>query len=180
MTVTRVAPAMFVLPVLMILSSCTSSEAPVTELRQEFRPAVSLNQVMVGVVDHNAHLLWNAAVDEYAPQNDADWHELEHAATTLAAAGNVILIGGSGPDDGKWAQEADWESLTQAQTDAALDLLLAVQNKDRAALSTAGDALTETCENCHAQHKPDLPSIIATPEEQPEHYYGLPGQKGKE
>lgn len=153
-----------------VLTGC-AAETPVDEVRQTFRPVVSLNQVMVSVVDHNAHILWNVALPDYAPANDADWHELEHAAVTLAAAGNTILLGGSGPDDAKWVDETDWESLTQAETDAALDALLAIDNKDLNALLTAGDSLTDTCEACHMAHKPDLPSIVATPEEQPEHFY---------
>jgi hypothetical protein len=167
-----------VVPVLLLLNAC-ASEPPVAEVRDTFKPVVSLNQVMVGVVDHNAHLLWNAATDEYAPQNDADWHELEHAAITLAATGNVILLGGSGPDDLAWAEKPDWAALTQRETDAALAIMLAVQNKDRDALSKGGDSLVEACESCHAQHKPDLPSIVATPEEQPEHFYGAPRPAAK-
>ena len=176
MTITRTAAlraVLFAVPAFLLLSACTS-EPPVAEVRDTFKPVVSLNQVMVGVVDHNAHLLWNAAVDEWAPQNDADWHELEHAAVTLAATGNVILLGGSGPDDLAWAEKADWSALTQRETDAALAILLAVQNKDRDALSKGGDDLVEACEACHKEYKPDLPSIVATPEEQPEHFYGGP------
>lgn len=164
---------LFATPALVLLNACRT-EPPVAEVRDTFKPVVSLNQAMVGMVDHNAHLLWNAAVDEWAPRNDADWHELEHAAITLAAAGNVILLGGSGPDDVTWVEKADWPLLTQRETDAALAMLLAVQNKDRDALSKAGDDLTAACEACHKEYKPDLPSIIATPEQQPEHFYGGP------
>jgi hypothetical protein len=134
---------------------------------------------MVSVVDHNAHILWNAAVDEWAPQTESDWHELEHAAVTLAAAGNVIRLGGSGPDDLAWAEKPDWAQLVQAQTDAALALVLAVDHRSREELSKGGDALVQTCENCHTVHKPDLPSITATPSEQPEHFYGLRDLKAK-
>ncbi len=165
--------ALCAIPAVLFLNAC-ASEPPVAEVRDTFKPVVSLNQVMVGVVDHNAHLLWNAAVDEWAPKNDADWHELEHAAITLAATGNVIRLGGSGPDDLAWVEKADWAALTQRETDAALALLLAVNNKDRDALSKGGDDLVEACEACHKEYKPDLPSIVATPEEQPEHFYGGP------
>lgn len=173
MTMSREAVLFSILPVLMVWSGC-SSESSVAEPRTEFKPDVSLNQVMVGMVDHNSHLLWNAATDEYAPVSDADWHELEHAAITLTAAGNVILIGGSGPEDAEWVQKPDWAKLTQAQTDAALGLLMAVEHKNRDELAKAGDALTDSCDACHTAYKPELPAIVATPEEQPEHYYGQP------
>jgi hypothetical protein len=166
-----------VAPVLLFLSGCAPTP-PASDLRGSFKPVVTLNQVMVGVVDHNSHILWNAGgSDAYAPASDADWHELEHAAITLAAVGNTILIGGSGPDDLAWTQKPDWAKLTQGETDAALALLLAVQHKNRDELFKAGSELTEKCEACHKEYKPALPAIIATPEEQPEHFYGAKSKK---
>jgi hypothetical protein len=91
----------------------------------------------------------------------------------------VILLGGSGKDDAQWVQKPDWAKLTQAQTDAALNLFQAVNHRNRDELSKAGDALTGACEACHKAYKPDLPAIVATPEQQPEHSYGLPELKGK-
>lgn len=165
-------------PLLILLAGCgAKNEAPVAEVRENFKPVVTLNHMMVGVVDHNAHLLWNAAVDDYAPQTDADWHELEHAAITLASAGNAILLGGSAPGDAEWAQKPDWPELTQRQTDAALALFQAVEKRDRDALSKGGDQLTMACESCHTAYKVETPSIVAGPEEQPEHYYGRPQPK---
>ena len=134
-------------------------------------PVVSLNQVMVSVVDHNSHMLWNVALDEYAPATETDWHELEHAAVTLAVAGNTILAGGSGRDDAAWPKKPEWAALTQKQTDAALEALLAINRKDRDALLAAGDKLTEACDSCHYQYKDEIPSIVATPKQQPEHFY---------
>ena len=123
---------------------------------------------MVEVVDHNSHLLWNVA--EKAPKTDADWHALEHASVGLAAAGNIIAMGGSGPDDAKWAADPEWTKLTQDMTNAALKAKLAVDGKNVAALLAAGDDLVVTCEGCHAKFKPALPAHVDGPKEQPEHY----------
>lgn len=175
----RSTAAVATLPLMMLLGGC-ATPAPVVQLRDTYRPVVSLNQAMVAIVDHNSHILWNAAVDEYAPANDADWHELEHAAVALAAAGNIVLLGGSGAGDLAWVQKPDWAALTQRQTDVALAMMLAVEHKNRAELSKAGDDLAAACEACHKAYKPDLPAIVATPEQQPEHFYGFQGKaKGK-
>ncbi len=174
--VARLGCALLGVPALLFLSGC--APAPPASDVKSFKPVVTLNQVMVGVVDHNSHILWNAGgSDAFAPASDADWHELEHAAITLAAAGNMILIGGSGPDDAAWTQKPDWAKLAQGETDAALALLLAVQHKNRDELFKAGSELTDKCEACHKEYKPALPPIIATPQEQPEHFYGFKAQK---
>jgi len=160
-----------VAPAWMLLSGCAAAPT--------YKPVVSLSQVMVGVVDHNSHMLWNVALDEYAPANDADWHELEHAAVALAAVGNTMLAGGSSPADAAWPQKPDWTALTQTQTDAALAALLAIDHKDRDALIAAGDKLTAACEACHSKYKDNIPALVATPKEQPEHFYKGRGKDEK-
>jgi len=55
--------------------------------QQVFRPTVSINDIMVYIIDHNSHALWDVAED--APNNADDWHLLEHSALALAAAGNL-------------------------------------------------------------------------------------------
>src|SRR6516162_1496467 len=49
--------------------------------------AISINAVMVALVDHASHVLWDAGRDGQAPKTDQDWEELEHHAMQLAAAG---------------------------------------------------------------------------------------------
>ena len=168
-----------VVPAWIWLSGCAAPPPPAASITPVYKPVVSLNQVMVAVVDHNAHMLWNVALDEYAPVTDADWHELAHSAIALAAVGNTILAGGSSPDDAAWIQKPDWTALTQKQTNAALDALLAIDRKDLSALIAAGDKLTEACESCHFEYKEKIPSLIATPKEQPEHFYKGRGKAKK-
>jgi hypothetical protein len=155
-----------------MLTGCAASRPPQAEIAPDllpkFRPVINVNDVMVEVVDHNSHILWNVA--EKTPKTDADWHVLQHAAVALASAGSVIAIGGSGPEDEKWAAEPDWVKYTQNMTDAALKAKLAVDGRNVAALVAAGDDLVKACEACHAKFKPALPAHVAGPAEQPEHY----------
>lgn len=159
-------------PVLMSMSGCATAPAPapVVEATPAFRPAVNINDVMVSVVDHNSHILWNIADPKKAPKNDADWHALEHASVTLAAAGSMISIGGSGPDDAKWVKDPEWLKLAQNMTDAALKAKLAVDSKNAPGVLSAGDDLVVTCEACHAKFKPSIPAHVATKDQQPEHF----------
>ncbi|MEO8096996.1 MAG: hypothetical protein ABI811_04800 [Acidobacteriota bacterium] len=160
-------------PMVLGLAGCATTPpaaAPVAEAAPVFKPVVNINDVMVSVVDHNSHALWNVADAKKAPKNDADWHVLEHASVTLAAAGSMISIGGSGPDDAKWAKDPEWLKLAQDMTNAALKAKLAVDNKNKEALLMAGDDLVKTCETCHAKFKPTIPAHVATKDQQPEHY----------
>ena len=125
---------------------------------------------MVSVVDHNAHTLWNIGDAKRAPKTENDWHALEHAATTIAAGGNMILLPGTGPNDAVWVREKEWGQFTQQQTDAAMAALKAIEAKDANGVLAAGDQLVMACENCHAKYKTDIPKHVAKPSEQPEHF----------
>jgi len=166
--------AALAVPVLLTLSGCATAppavEAPKAEAAPAFKPAVNINDVMVSVVDHNSHILWDIGAPKKAPKNDADWHVLEHASVTLAAAGSMVSIGGSGPDDAKWAADPEWRRLAQNMTDAALKAKLAVDSKNVPGVLAAGDDLVATCEACHAKFKPAIPAHVATKDQQPEHF----------
>ena len=155
-------------PLFLMLAGCAAPQQ--TEAGPTFKPVVSVNEAMVDIVDHNSHILWNVGDEAKAPKTDADWHTLEHAATTLAAAGSILAVGGSGPDDAKWAKEADWARLNQDMTNAALKMRLAVSSKNLAGVLAAGDELVAACEACHSEYKLKIPAHVATPEQQPEHF----------
>ena len=120
--------------------------------------AVSVNAIMVAMVDHASHVVWDVAEDAKAPKNDKDWEELEHHAIQVAASGTLIALGGTGKADPGWVQSPAWKKYSQEMTDAGLAALTAVHSKDRAALLKAGDQLVNTCTSCHKEFKPDLPT----------------------
>jgi cytochrome c556 len=157
---------------LMILAGCAPApQQPAAEAQPQFKGVVPINDIMVSVVDHNAHIVWNAADPKMAPKTDQDWHNLEHAATTLAAAGNMILIPGPPKDDQMWVKDPQWQMFAQDLANSGLKALTAVDHRDPKALEAAGDDLVVTCEACHKKFKPALPAHVAKPMEQPEHYH---------
>ena len=155
-----------------ILTGCApAAEKPVVQAQPEFKGVVPINDIMVDVVDHNAHIIWNAADPKRAPKTDRDWHNLEYAATTIAVAGNMILIPGPPKDDQLWTSDPAWRQFAQDETNAALKAVVAVDHHDQKALEAAGDDIVATCEACHKKFKPALPGHVAKPSEQPEHYH---------
>jgi len=119
---------------------------------------VSINAVMVGLVDHASHQIWNAATKEKAPKTDKDWYDLQHHAIQVAASGSLIMIPGTGKSDAEWVNKPEWKKYSQELADAGLAALDAAKNKNAQALSDAGDKLVTTCESCHKVFKGDLPS----------------------
>jgi len=120
-------------------------------------PAVTINHVMVAQIDHASHALWDAA-REVGPQTDRDWRELEHHAIQVASAGTWIALGGTGQADPGYVRLVGWSDYAQQMTDAAVAAMRAAEQHDLDGLLAAGDALVESCEGCHKEFKPDLPS----------------------
>jgi hypothetical protein len=119
---------------------------------------VSINAVMVRVVDHAGHQLWNVEKPEMAPKSDADWENLVEHATQIAAAGALIRLEGTGPNDRTFVQHPDWQKFAMAVSTAGLAALQAAEIKNQQALVAANGQLVEACEGCHKQFKPQLPS----------------------
>ena len=168
----RTSAMAFALGLTALLAGCApTTEKPAAQAQPQFKGVVPINDIMVSVVDHNAHIIWNAADPKMAPKTDQDWHVLEHAATTIAVAGNMILIPGPPKDDHLWVSDPAWQQLAQDETNAGLKAIAAVDHHDLKALEAAGDDLVVTCEACHKKFKPALPAHVAKPSEQPEHYH---------
>ena len=135
-----------------------ASTAPPPTPVSAVAPATSINAVMVALVDHAAHELWNAEKEGGGPKTDADWAEIEHHATQLTAAGPLIVLGGTGQADAGWIQKPDWARYAQALTDAGVAAGKAAAARNQEQLVQANGQLVESCESCHKEFKPDLPS----------------------
>ena len=121
-------------------------------------PKVSINAMMVALVDHASHNLWNVEKEGMAPKTDADWAVVQEHAVQLVAAGPAITAGGTGAKDAGWSQAPTWRAHAQAMSDAGAAALTAAQGKNLNALVEANGRLVESCEGCHKEFKPDLPT----------------------
>jgi cytochrome c556 len=117
---------------------------------------VSVNAEMVALVDHAAHELWD--VEKAAPKAAIDWVNVEHHAIQLAAAGALVKTAGAGVNDRDWVRSPMWQKWAQAMSDAGMAARKAAQDTNRDALVAANGQLVDSCEGCHKEFKPDLPS----------------------
>jgi hypothetical protein len=122
------------------------------------KPDVSINAVMVALVDHAGHQLWNVEVEGKAPKTDADWENVQEHAVQIAAAGPAITVGGTGPSDAVWVKSPSWQAHAQRMSDAGVAAMNAAKSKNFKALVTANGRLVESCVGCHKEFKPDLPT----------------------
>ena len=121
-------------------------------------PPVSINAEMVSIVDHAGHALWDVEREGKAPKTQGDWELVAEHAMQMAAAGTLITLPGTGPNDLTMTQQADWKKWARAMSDAGLAAFKASEKKDFKALVAANSQLVEACEGCHKQYKPALPS----------------------
>ena len=77
------------------------------------------------------------------PKDDAGWDRVRDQALVLAESGNLLMIGSRVKD------RAAWLKFSRAQVDAAERAATAAAAKNAEALSTAADAVYETCADCH-------------------------------
>ena len=118
---------------------------------------ISINAVMVSLVDQAAHEIWDGG-NQDRDLTDREWLLIEQHSLQLAAAGTVISLGGTGPADRGWALSPAWQDWSRKLGVIALEAKQAVDAKSKVALRDAGDKLTDTCESCHKIFKPDLPT----------------------
>ena len=150
----------------LLLAGCTTPAAPPPSNASStpepalapVTPQVSINAVMVALVDHAAHNLWTVEGEGKAPKNDADWANVVEHAVQIAAAGPAISAGGTGPSDGVWAKAPTWRTYAQQMSDAGVAAEKAANSKNLQALIQANTQLVQTCESCHKEFKPSLPT----------------------
>ncbi len=156
----RARPATLLLAGTLLLGGCSAPQAgnDTTAPAPDVTPALSVNELMVTMIDNAGHVLWDVEVPENAPKNEADWVEIEDHAVQIAAAGTLIQLGGTGEADPGWARMPTWKVSAQQMMDAALAARQAAKKRDLPAVIVANGRLVESCESCHKEFKPTLPT----------------------
>lgn len=134
-------------------TSAGNTPAPAAE---PFRLPVSLNEVMVALVNHSADPIWLAAWRN--PETDKDWRNLERMAYQLQVAGALLVIPGNGPRDEEWTSDSRWTAWANQLESAGDRAVKAVAARDINRIASSGDQIVEVCEGCHIAFKPDLPT----------------------
>jgi hypothetical protein len=150
---------------LLILAACSDNSSkvavqapsvPEPSASAGFRLPVSINDVMVALVNDAADPIWVAAWHQ--PSTDAQWRELERRAYQLELAGSLIAYPGTGGLDEKWAAKPPWRKWSNQLRDAGAAAAVAVKARDVKQISEVGDQIVEVCEGCHRDFKLAFPT----------------------
>lgn len=142
----------------LIVIGWDASAAQKTAHRGAFLPLdMSINQVMVAVVDDAAHSIWEGG-NTTKRLTDGQWQTIEAHTYQLEAAATLISLGGTGKVDAAWTATPAFQANLRKLREMAITSRKAVSAKDQAALRRAGDQLVTVCEGCHKQFKPDAPT----------------------
>ena len=111
---------------------------------------LTVKEIMNAIITPMTATIWGA----YQLEGDAQWQEIENAALTVIAAGNLLASGVSESQFSARAGEAAWQDYNTQMIAAARQVIAAVDKKDEEALSNAGnDALYPPCESCHQDYQ---------------------------
>jgi hypothetical protein len=146
-----------VLVLLAALSTILARTAAAAENTVQVEMPVSINALMVTLIDHAAHHIWDYGAMEREIR-DEEWTIVEYYAIQLAAAGPAITLGGTGELDDTWVQSPLWIDHARDMSSVAQQAIIAAQDHDKAMLQRVGNDLTDTCEGCHRLFKQDLPT----------------------
>ena len=133
------------------LVSAAGAQAPQRGARPR-APSAAASVRTVGTVLQVMHAIVIPASDAVfaaggeAPKDDKGWTALQNQAIALAESGNLLMLGDRVKDTG------DWLKMSRALVDAAATALKAAQAQNANALSTASDAVYDTCESCHSKY----------------------------
>ncbi len=169
----RTFPSLILTGVLLLLISSCAGPAP------EYRITSTIKDIMDSVVDPNADFLWNSVatisdikgVTERAPQTADDWKDLRRHAVALMEATDLLQIPGRlvarpgeksenpgielSPEVIKTILDSDrasWIKYNHGLHDATGLMLKAIDAKDVAAVTDAGDKIDMACEACHKHY----------------------------
>jgi len=133
-----------------------AEQAPAQPTQAVKRLPVSLNTVMVAMVNQAADPLWVAAW--HNPQTDADWRELQRRAVQLELSGTLLAVPGTGPLDEQWTAKPEWQKWAGALREVGASAVEAVAARDVDTIAMVGGQLVDICEGCHRDFKLALPT----------------------
>jgi hypothetical protein len=137
---------------ILLLSGCNA--APPEPPLPPFKPVATLAELMHGVVDPAADVLWASVgsvvskdgVEDFFPRTEEEWIPIENAAVVLMESGNLLMIGDRAKDQGEWM------TMSRGLVDAGKAALTAAQSRNPDEIFRVGGDVYAACEGCHQRY----------------------------
>jgi hypothetical protein len=161
---------------LFVVSACSGPQTPP---EPEYAPVATIKDIMLGIVDPSADVVWNAVqtvvgpngIEEVAPKNDEEWKNARYAAIRIIEATNLLIMPGRHVAKPGEKSEAPGVELEPAQMEELINkdrpgfmerakklhevgvaFLAAIDAKDVPKVFDVGDDMEMACENCHSHY----------------------------
>lgn len=143
---------------LVTLAACALGEPEADEAAVAISAPLSINELMVMIVDIPGERLWDVEKEGRRPVTDEQWYQLENHAVELIGAATLIRLGGTGPQDTAWVSDPAWQATSEQLVMAAQHARTAAKARNFEDLVVANGEIVDACEACHKVFKPDIPT----------------------
>jgi len=130
-----------------VLAGCGPSPPP-------FKPVLTINEIMTGIVDPAADVLWASVGtiitlegrEEIYPRNEEEWRVVTNATMTMMEAGNLLMIGERAVDDDEWMR------MAQDFVDIGKRAMEAAASHEPQRVFDIGGEVYAACSACHERY----------------------------
>jgi hypothetical protein len=141
---------MFVASIWFVLAGLRGPAAAATPVPSG-ETVATIKEIMDGIVGPASDTVYKsvsiivdeAGIHENYPRSEEEWDVVAASAAALAESGTLLMMGRRVVDEDRWP------ALVQAMVDSSLISKKAADDRDRDALLASGEALNESCDNCH-------------------------------
>ena len=150
-----ISAALFISGIGFIIASGRTQVEAAVPPAPSLPPVASVKQIMAAIVGPAATVVFDSVstivdakgVQENQPRTDAEWARVGANAVALIESANMLLIGNRAVDQG------DWVKMAKAMADAGQIALKATEAKKPEGILEAGEAINQTCDNCHQKYQ---------------------------
>jgi hypothetical protein len=140
---------MFVASIWFVLAGARNTATAAPAVTGEAR--ATIKQIMDGIVAPASTTVYQSVsiivdekgITENYPRTEEEWDVVAASAVALAESGGLLMVGKRVVDEDRWPK------LVQDMVDASLISMKAADSRDRDALLASGEALNNSCDNCH-------------------------------
>ncbi|HLG55192.1 MAG TPA: hypothetical protein VI485_07665 [Vicinamibacterales bacterium] len=119
-----------------------------------FKPAATVDQLMIGPVQRSAQFYWDSVstiidsngITERSPKTDQEWAAVWSSAITIAESGNLLMMPSRAKD------QNEWMTLSAALVDAGMEAAKAAESRNPEAVLGAGETVYNVCTQCHNRY----------------------------
>ena len=140
---------------MVVMAARSTRSAAATVPAETIKPVATTTHIMRGIVDPAATVVFGAVsttvtaagVADKGPNTQDEWNKVADSAAALAEAGNMLLA------EGRAVDRDGWSKWSRALIESGSVALKAAEAKDASGVFASGEAIYESCDNCHRLYR---------------------------